>query len=234
MNMWTHIGISAVVATVLTYISYALGIHYAWIDSLNWLEIAAVWTSYSCTYLCVFQSRSNYPIGALSVVLLGILFYEQKLFGSMALQIYLFPTLLYGWWRWGPDKVTRPVTHLGFDLWTLGYGLLTLAAFGITYETSTYFDGNAAVLDSSIFAGSILGQFLLDNKKMENWWVWILVDIVSVYEYTGQGLFVVAIQMGLFILNAVWGLYEWNKTKEDLSFEPSDELIKLLYPIDKW
>ena len=209
--MWTHIGISAVVATVLTFVSYFLGIHYAWIDSLNWLEIAAVWTSYSCTYLCVFQQRSNYPIGFVSIILLGIMFWQQKLFGSMALQIYLIGPMLYGWLRWGNKNLQ--VTRLGWDKWTALYGVSTLLIFVAIYFSSTYFDGNAVVLDSSIFAGSILAQFLLDNKKMENWWVWILVDIVSVYEYTGQGLFVVAIQMGLFILNAGWGLYEWKKTE---------------------
>jgi len=205
---------SAVVATVLTAISYGVGVHWGFIDHLDWLEIFSVWTSYSCTYLCVVQSRLNYPIGAVSVAALGVLFWKAGLYSSMALQIYLFPIMLYGWWRWGPDKVTRPVSRLGFNRWLAGYTGIVVMAYIVTYFTTTYFGGVATAMDSSLLVGSVLGQFLLDNKKIENWWVWILVDIVSVYEYWTQGLIVVAIQMGLFILNALWGLYEWRKSEK--------------------
>jgi nicotinamide mononucleotide transporter len=210
--MFNKILISAVVATILTFASYFIGLHFGWITDLNWLEIFSVWTSYSCTYLCVVQSRSNYPIGAISVAALGVLFWQQGLYASAALQVYLFPIMLYGWIRWGKDDDTRPVTHLGLDRWTLGYAVITILAYVIGYETNSWLGGSVAALDTMLLVGSILGQFLLDNKKMENWWVWLAVDVVSVYVYWNQDLKVVAIQMGLFILNAVWGLFEWNKT----------------------
>ena len=203
--------VSFIVATLLTSVSYGVGLYGGYIDKLNWLEIFSVWTSYSCTYLCVVQSRLNYVIGAISVAALGVLFWQQSLFGSMALQVYLFPIMLYGWWRWGPDDNTRPVSWLHWDWWTAGYFGITAAALVVTVMTSKYFDGNFVWLDSAIFVLSILGQFLLDNKKWENWIVWIGVDVISVYEYWQQGLIVVAIQMGLFILNALWGMYEWQK-----------------------
>lgn len=214
MTHWQvrHVANSAIIATLLTAISYAAGVYFHWIDSFNWLEIFSVWTSYSCTYLCVVQSRLNYIIGAISVAALGLLFWQQNLLASMALQIYLFPIMLYGWFRWGQDDHSRPVTRLGWDRWTLGYGVITLLAYLGSYATNTWLGGSNAILDTSLLVGSILAQFLMDNKKIENWIVWLLVDIVSVYVYW-HGTPVLAIQMGLFTLNAIWGLYEWVPNK---------------------
>jgi len=226
------------IASVLTAVSYVAGIYFQWIDKLNWLEIFSVCTSYWCTYLCVFQSRFNYPIGAVSVIALGALFYQQSLFGSAALQVYLLPWLIYGWFRWGPDDATLPISPIiwGFSSpsewfsrinifnfsqlknnWNLlvgDYTVLLVVAYSLIFFTSKTIDGNAVALDSFLFAGSVVAQLMLDNKKMANWWIWIAVDIVSVYEYWGQGLKVLAIQMAIFILNALWGLYEWNKSKK--------------------
>jgi len=209
---------SFVVATGLTAVSYALGEYYKWIDPTTtpfmlWLEIFSVWTSYSCTFLCIYQSRINYLIGAVSVAALGLLFYYKSDFASLALQTWLFPALLYGWFRWGPDLNTRPVTTLSLD-WTLtAYAGVTAFIYGLCYWINNYMGGSMASLDAAILVLSILAQFMMDNKKLENWFVWIVVDIISVYEYAGQGMPILAIQMGLFGLNAVWGLYEWRKTQ---------------------
>jgi nicotinamide mononucleotide transporter len=208
-----NIFVSLLIASLLTGFSYMFGVYFKFIKELNWLEIFAVWTSYSCTYLCVVQSRFNYIVGVVSVIALAALFYQQSLFGSMALQFYLIPWLIYGWFRWGSDLNTKPVENIGGDWVTYLAAIAIPIVLGTTILISNHFDGSFVILDSIIFALSVSAQFLLDNKKLENWIIWIIVDIISVWEYWEQGLYVVAIQMGLFILNAVWGYYEWNKTR---------------------
>jgi nicotinamide mononucleotide transporter len=213
-NDMKNIIISTVIAFILTGSSYLISYYFNWINSINWVEFVSVFTSFQCTYLCVYQSRNNYPIGAISVVALGVLFYQQQLYASMALQIWLFPALLYGWFRWGPDTDTRPVTFVNYKK----HGLIYLAVTGFVYviclNINDYFGGTMAGLDSAILVFSILAQFLLDNKKLENWIVWLAVDVISVYEYADQGLYVLAIQMALFGVNAIWGFYEWNETRK--------------------
>ena len=210
-----HVFLSFLIATILTGLSYGLGMEFGWIKEVNWLEAFAVWTTYSCTYLCVFQSRINYPIGAISIAAFCILYYQQNLLASMALQIYLFPIMLYGWFRWGPDASPRPVTNLGWDKWTLGYVVITALAYATAYATNLWLGGSNAALDVFVCVGSILAQFLMDNKKLENWYVWLAVDVVSVYLLWISDLKVTAFQMLLFILNALWGLYEWKKTQNE-------------------
>ena len=196
------------VALFLTAFSYGAGLFAGWITEINYLEAFSVFTSYWCIFLCVFQSRWNYPIGAVSVAALCVLFYQQSLFASMTLQIYLFPTLLYGWWYWRADSNTRPVSTMTFPGWII-YFAVTGFVGAICMIENTYAGGANALWDSVILVGSILAQFMLDRKKLENWIIWFVVDIISVYVYWGQDLKILAIQMGLFGLNALWGLYEW-------------------------
>lgn len=202
---------SLIVATVLTAASYIVGLQMKWITDVNWLEAFAVFTSYSCTYLCVKQSRINYPIGAISVAALSLLFYNQGLYSSMVLNIYLFPTLIWGWFRWGRDEVTRPVTRVSFAWWPV-YLFLTVSVW-YTLVTITELMGAAqAPLDSSILALSILAQFLLDQKKMENWAVWFIINVIAIFTYWQAGLEIVSIQYVFFLLNTAYGHYSWKRT----------------------
>jgi len=202
---------SLVVAVVLTGASYAAGLGMGWISSVNWLEAFAVFTSYSCTYLCVKQSRINYPIGAISVAALSFLFYQQGLYASMVLNMYLFPTLVWGWFRWRPDEITRPVTRVKLWWWPV-YLWITGSVWYMLTTIATKMDATLAPWDSAILALSILAQFLLDQKKMENWSVWFAVNVISIVTYWQAGLQIVAIQFVFFLLNTVYGHYSWKRT----------------------
>lgn len=214
--MFKHHVLAVVVAIVLTAISYGAGLYFNWITEVSWLEAFSVFTSYWCTYLCVFQSRFNYIIGAISVAALCFLFYEQKLFSSMVLQIYLFPTLAYGWWFWGKDTNTRPVTLVDLKNYPI-YLMVTIFVAFLCVDLNIMFGGVNPFWDTSILVMSILAQFLMDRKKLENWIVWIAVDIVSVFLYWNQDLKILAIQMGIFGLNAILGLIIWYNSMKNQS-----------------
>lgn len=201
------------IATVLTAVSYGVGLQFKFIDSVNWLEAASVWTSYVCTYLCVVQSRSNYIFGVISVILLSLLFYQSQLYSSMVLNIYLIPTLIWGWFRWGRDDNTRPVMFVEMKWWPVYLAVTAVVWFALV-KTTEYMGAVQAPMDSFILAASILAQFLLDQKKIENWGVWFIINVVAIYLYYKTGLFVVAIQYIFFLMNTVWAAIEWRKTME--------------------
>lgn len=203
---------SLLVATIATGASYLAAFHFGWIETVNWLECFAVFTSYSCTYLCVKQSRWNYPIGAISTTALAIFFWQIGLYASAVLNVYLAPVLLYGWWRWGPDKDTRPVTHLDWR-WLPVYGSVVGLIYLIVYAINDYFDATLALLDASILVGSIFAQLLLDNKKIETWLVWMAVNVVAIWTYWHADAKIVALQFVFFLANAFWGYYMWRKTQ---------------------
>jgi nicotinamide mononucleotide transporter len=203
---------SIVIAIIATGASYALGLGFGWIDTVNWLEAFAVFTSYSCTWLCVRQRRINYPIGAVSTAAYCVLFWQAGLLASMALNAYLTPALLYGWIRWRRDSDTRPVGRVALK-WAPVYLIATgLAYLGILWIVGSL-GATLAFTDSFILVGSILAQFLLDNKKIENWWVWAIVDGVAIYTYFSAGLFVAGVQYVVFFANCFVGLAAWNRSK---------------------
>lgn len=212
--MKRHLMESVAVAIVLTALSYAVGIGVHWIDHLDWLEVFAVFTSYSCTYLCVKERRINYPIGALSSAAYVLLFVRADLVASAVLNAYLVPTLVYGWIRWRRDVVTRPITRTGWR-WVPVYLLVA----GLGYVGASLLSGAAggsmAWTDSLILAGSILAQFMLDNKKIENWAVWAVVNIFAIYTYATSGLPLVAFQYVFFLANTVYGYVSWNRSMRD-------------------
>lgn len=207
----------------LTLLSYAVGITFGWISaaSLNWLEVFAVLTSYSCTYLCVKERRINYPIGAVSSAAYAVLFVQSGLFASAVLNAYLVPTLVYGWIRWRRDTNTRPVTRIQLKMVPV-YIAIALVGYGGAALISQQLGGAMAWTDSVILAGTILAQFLLDNKKLENWGVWALVNVFAIYTYMTSGLPLVAFQYVFFLANTAYGYIIWKRSTTHESIRTTD------------
>jgi nicotinamide mononucleotide transporter len=204
--------ISGIVALVATIISYIVAFYAGWVTEPNWLEIFAVFTSYASTYLCVVQSRWNYPIGVITTIAYSILFYQLGLFASALTNIYLPLALIYGWWRWGPDGNTRPVTHLKFDLNLLWYPIVVALSYGLVYVGLIVTGATLPGMDSLILVLTILAQFLLDNKKIETWIIWAIMNVIAIYVYFNSGLYLAAFQYVFFLANTVYGWYMWNNS----------------------
>jgi len=207
---------SFVIAVVLTGVSYLVGIWFGWVDpsSLSYLEAFAVFTSYSCTYLCVKERRINYPIGAISTAAYAVLFFQQGLVASMLLNIYLTPSLIYGWFRWRSDAQARPVTRVALK-WVPVYLVVTALAYLGAVGVASAFGGTLALTDSVILIGTVLAQFLLDNKKIENWIIWAVVNVFAIYTYATAGLALAAFQYVFFLLNTIYGFICWQRSKNN-------------------
>ena len=146
---------------VLTAISYGVAYLAGWDVQFNWLDATAVATSYSCTWLCVVQSRLNYLVGAVSVALYSALFYRDGFSALAAFNLYMTGSLLYGWFRWGRDSSPRLVTSLRFDRWTLGYVCIGIAIAAACMLVNYFIPGTFAPMDITITALSGVAQALL-------------------------------------------------------------------------
>lgn len=201
---------SVAVAIVLTAVSYLVGVYFDWMDDVPWLEVASVFTSYSCTYLCVKESRLNFPIGILSVVLLSIVFYNAQLYSSMILSLYLVPMLLVGWWQWHPNgqlTVTRVTKRNMFSI--VAWSSLTYA---IVKWATDYAGGILTQFDSAILVLSIVAQCLLIRKYIETWMVWAVVNVLAIYTYFQAETYMVALQYVFFLGNTVYGFMTWRRS----------------------
>lgn len=198
------------IAGFLTMFSLILAHNMGWttFGENNLWEVAATFASFSCTYMCVMQTRWNYPMAVVSVMLLAYVFWQADLLASAILNVYLLPTVIIGYFMWGKDSNTKSVEHVRWNILPV-YALFTVGAYLGAWGIVHYFGGELAALDSWLLIGSIFAQFLLDRKKIETWMVWISVNIVSIYVYFESGLYLLAIQFFFFLLNAVFGYYKW-------------------------
>lgn len=211
--MNTQFIVGLFVAFILTAIPIAGATSLGWIENVSFLEMFAVYTSYLCTYLCVVESRWNYPVGVITTLAYSALFFQSGLIGSAVVSAYLMIQLAYGWFRWGPDNDSLPVTKLSWDVKTIGfYALLTGVTYGIAVWIITYFGGTIPPADAFIMIGTILAQWLLDNKKLDTWKVWFLVNIAAIWLYSASGLFLVSVQYTVFLVNTIFGYLMWKRS----------------------
>lgn len=221
MNLKKSILEGTAIGVVLTALSYIVGVSAGWIEDVNYLEAFAVFTSYVCTWLCVRETRWNYPIGAISTAAYAVVFWQMDLYASAILNAYLAPSLLYGWYRWRKDSEARPVTRLEIKWLPVYLGVTALAYAGV-YLISNAFDATLPLADSMILVGSILAQFLLDNKKIETWAVWAVVNVLAIYTYFSADLTLAGFQYITFLINTVIGWVIWNRSRHAKSVRTDD------------
>lgn len=206
---------SIALAIVLTALSYVVGLQAGWITELNWLEVFAVATSYSCTWLCTRQSRWNYPIGIVTTAAYSVLFYQWAMPALALFNLYLVFSLIYGWFRWGSDDNTRPVTRIPLK-WYTGYGAIGLVILALFLAANLMFNPTGISelnpIDVGLAVASGIAQLMLDNKKLENWTLWAMIDIVSIPFFIHGGLTLVAFQYIFFLVNTVIGHVHWKRS----------------------
>jgi len=211
-NVWTLPVLGGVLFTSLSYI---VAVYLGWttIENVSLLEALAVFTSYVCTIQCVFQTRWNYPVGIVTTFLYSWLFFTFEMYAVALFNLYLVFSLVYGWFRWGDDAVTKPVSFVK-DKWWLGYAALGFGVLLLLLLINEVFGVSITWIEIAITVASAVAQFLLDNKKIETWIVWAVVNVASIAFYYSGGLYIVTFQYVFFLLNTIYGYYMWNKSMQ--------------------
>jgi nicotinamide mononucleotide transporter len=146
-------------------------------------------------------------------VLFGIVFFDARLYADVTLQLFFVATAVVGWWRWlhGEQGSSLPVRHSSVALVVLSAlaGLAVTLAYGWLLHRFT--DAYAPFLDSAILAFSVLGQLLLIDRRVENWWCWLLVNTVAVPLYATRGLHLTSLLYAGFWVNALVSLRRWQR-----------------------
>lgn len=205
------------IALILGSAITAICFPFAYIMNLQFevstLELAAVWTSFVCTILCVTQNRINFVFGIMSTFLYSILFWEAGLLALSVFNGILVLSLFYGYWRWGPDGKPIPVTNItknsivGYVAFSLFIGALMTGIFRVM-------EAEVMQLDIAIAGISATAQLMLDNKKRQTWIVWAVVNVFSIFLFYQQALYMVMFQYMFFLGNTVVAYIQWTKTME--------------------
>ena len=158
---------------------------------MNWLEWVAAGLGVVNVALVVRRSVWNYPFGLAMVSLYFFVFFEAKLYSDALLQIFFFVVKLYGWRNWVQAKRAAGEVPVGLlsARERLAWAAATLAAslaWGLGMARFT--DAAAPIVDAGVAGFSIAAQILMARRKLENWVLWIAVDIVAIGLYASRGL----------------------------------------------
>jgi nicotinamide mononucleotide transporter len=177
------------------------------------LEIAGFLTGVLSVALMGRQHVWAWPTGLVNVALYAVVFRDARLYADMGLQIVYFALCAYGWYHWTtgagpraelPVRRAPPVALVGASL----VALLGFLALGALLRRFT--DASLPYLDSALGAFSLVAQWLQARKWIENWLLWIAVDIVYVGLYVFKGLYLTAALYVVFLGLAVLGWSAWR------------------------
>jgi nicotinamide mononucleotide transporter len=177
------------------------------------LELTAFIVSVVGVWLTTARSLWNFPFSLLSVALYGVIFYQVKLYADMGLQGIFAGTLLYGLWQWlhgrsasGEALVTRigPIEILV----SIVVGVAAAGTLGFLLHEHT--DASLPWIDSLLLSGSLVASIWAARRNIENWWVWIVVDVLYVGVYLIKHLYLTAVLYAAFVLLAMLGLRRWQ------------------------
>ena len=148
-----------------------------------------------------------------SVVTYAFIFYQKHLFADTGLQVYFLAMNIYGWYHWSKRSALdnlAPVVRITNSQILLSIGGVAIVTFFLgsvlKYTTASY-----PYLDSFCAACSVVAQVLLARKVLENWLIWVFVDIIYVGIYIFKDLHITAIMYGIYIPIAVLGYMDWKK-----------------------
>lgn len=195
--------------------------------ALSYLEFFAVVSGIAAIILSARANIWSWPIGLINVFLSAFFYYQIQLYPDMFLMAFFFATNILGWWRWAnpnPAEEDRKkqlkvsfMPRKIFFFWLLIGGLGTFAvgklAGQLHHWMPNIFNLPSAYpyVDSFILVMSVITTFLMVEKKIECWIIWLLIDLVATYLYFLKGAKFFGVEYALFSIIAGFALWNWIK-----------------------
>lgn len=192
-----------------------------WGYPLSFIELAATLTGLISVYLAAKAHIWTWPTGILNELAFMILFYQLQLYSDMLLQLYFFITTIYGWYYWEKHSIHKQIRASSLS-YMLGYMAAVVLGAVLTALTMQHIHeflpqwfslpASYPFIDATITMMSIVATILLAQRRLETWYFWILVDVLSIVLYTIKGVHLLAIEYFIFLAMAVKGLCSWRRS----------------------
>jgi nicotinamide mononucleotide transporter len=188
----------------------------------NWFELSAAALGFIAIFLQIKQNAWYWGVSIVMVSMYIFVYIEAKLYADMSLQVYYFIVGIYGWWAWLFGKKVKesrksiPVSKTSNKQW-IYISLFSVGSFFcIAYILIHYTNSDLPWWDAFTTALSFAATWMLARKKLENWLIWIIVDITSSVIYFYKGLYPT---MGLFIFLSGMAIIGYQAWKKDMTNE---------------
>ena len=192
---------------------------------MTWIEYAAAAFGIASVYLSARQNVWNWPLGILNVALYTIVFYHDKLYATMGLQVVYILLAGYGWWHWlhgganrGALLVSRVPTREAVIL-AIGFVGATAGLFTLLWRAT---DASLPLVDSALTAASLVAQYMMTRKYLEAWVLWMVVDVAYVVTFVHQRLWPTA---GLYLVFCGLAVVGWREWRDSLRRRAAGEAV---------
>lgn len=216
---------------------------------LSYIEAIGTICGLLCIYLASMEKTINYLFGLLNVSLFAIIFFQINLYASLLLQIFFFVANIYGWYAWTRVRqdtnevelktrwMSTPKLLTTIVISAVFIGLLTvyidpvfsclteiavnvLNVFGFNLKMPVLEPDAYPFWDSSMMVLSIVAQILMTRKLVENWLLWIIINLISIVIFSMQGVYAMAIEYAILTFIAMNGARMWQKSAKENGSQP--------------
>lgn len=187
---------------------------------MSCLELVAVLFGIVSVFLSVREKISSWPTALINVALYFVLFYKTGLYSDMGLQAVYFVLSLYGWYEWlygGAGRTALTVSRTSPRQWG-AFVAIGVAFWAIDGKLTSGLPGVALpYVDAATATTSLVAQYMMTRKLLENWTLWILVDVVYVGMFIFKGLYLTAGNYAVYLALAVLGHIAWKRSLNALA-----------------
>lgn len=190
---------------------------------MNYLEMAGALIGLIYLWLEYKASIYLWPVGVVMPAIYLVVYYRAGLYADFGISVYYLAASAYGWLAWARGRRTTAAADAPVPsglsrfraslAWPVGLAFVALFA-AIGWVLVRFTDSTVPWLDSFTTAASVVGMWMLARKYVEQWLVWIVVDVVSCGLYLYKELYFTAALYALYAVIAVWGYRNWIKLLE--------------------
>ena len=229
-----------------TLVNIPIGGGYA----MSWIEGFGTLFGLLCIWFASQEKTINYLFGLINVTLFAVIFFQIQLYGLLLLQLFFFCANIYGWYAWTRPNaqgdtlevrwlskqklvVTAGVSAVAIALLTIYIDPFFFSLANISVDVLNLFGAEIAAptlepdafpfWDATMTVLSIVAQILMTRKYVENWILWVVINIISVGVYATQGVMAMSVQYAILMFIAANGTREWARTAKQNRSQPMQE-----------
>ena len=182
------------------------------------LEFLAFWFGIISVVFAKKQNILVYPTGIICTIITMYLMYKVSLLGHILVNLLYTIISFFGWWNWSRrennDLVVKVSKFTSNDLSKslLIFFFIVFVAYFAHDFFATNFEGQIKELDILTSGIFVTAMWLMANKKLENWILWIIGNVITIPLYLSSDKIILSIQYVIFTILAIQAYIEWKKS----------------------
>ncbi|WMY97042.1 MAG: nicotinamide riboside transporter PnuC [Arsenophonus sp.] len=208
--------------------------------NLSYIEALGTISGFLCVWLASKEKNINYFFGLINVTCFAVIFFQIQLYASLLLHIFFFITNIYGWYAWSKvstvdKKKNLKIRWMSFNkkILVLLITIITTILLRFNIDKTFIFLSNLTIkilylfdiflkpiqikpdkfpfLDSIITILSIIAMILMTRKYVENWLLWIIINILSIFLFYFQDMLAITLEYLILLVLSIYGFYYWRQ-----------------------